>query len=379
VVTVTALPSSGFTFSNWSGNHTGTANPTTITMNANKTFAANFIQSLVPLTGWVSGMTNTKVSGINRLMTVMVMGESSGDFSATSVTYGGQPMIKRSEKPFFVSGNRTYAAMFTLSETGVSAATSGDIAVNWSTSPSSGSAVYSVLLAGVDQTNPVSIPVVPSAGLSGTSISTTPLLAGSGDMVIMCGATEGDTDITHNNGFTEQFEVSSSWGGATGGSKVGVGANETPSFTQSASGRMVLCAMVVKKAVSTSTYTAWLALNSPATGFATDTDKDGISNGLENVFGSNPKTYSSGLTLVSATASSVTYQHPLNPNIASDVSYSYEWSTDLIEWKASGATNTGGAIATINPSVPVSGIVTVTTTLTRGSTTKLFTRLKAVQ
>jgi hypothetical protein len=127
------------------------------------------------------------------------------------------------------------------------------------------------------------------------------------------------------------------------------------------------------------TFDDWLALNAPATGFATDSDYDGISNGVENVFGTDPNTYSAGLTQVSATATSVTYKHKLNPTIASDVTYDYQWSTDLIEWKSTGETNTGLVTATIVPSAPVADEVTVVTTITAGSTTKLFTRLFAVK
>ena len=42
VVTLTAVPNSGWKFDNWSGDLTGSANPDTITMNANKTVTANF-------------------------------------------------------------------------------------------------------------------------------------------------------------------------------------------------------------------------------------------------------------------------------------------------------------------------------------------------
>jgi autotransporter-associated beta strand protein len=127
------------------------------------------------------------------------------------------------------------------------------------------------------------------------------------------------------------------------------------------------------------TYADWLAANAPATGFETDTDKDGIPNGVENVLGSNPNTYNSGLTEVSSTTNSVFFQHTLNPTVASDVSYSYQWSTDLVEWKASTETNTGGTTVTINPSAPALGVVTVTITITDGPSAKLFGRLIAVK
>jgi len=127
----------------------------------------------------------------------------------------------------------------------------------------------------------------------------------------------------------------------------------------------------------TNTFASWLASNPPATGFDTDSDKDGIPNGVENVLGGNPNAYNTGLTDVSSTANSATFKHLLNPAVASDVSYSYQWSTDLTEWKAAGQTNTGGTTATIVASAPAGGVVTVTMTITGGPATKLFGRIIA--
>jgi gingipain R len=45
VVTLTAVPDSGWKFDNWSGDLSGSTNPTTITMNANKTVTANFSET----------------------------------------------------------------------------------------------------------------------------------------------------------------------------------------------------------------------------------------------------------------------------------------------------------------------------------------------
>ncbi|MEY3895196.1 MAG: hypothetical protein RLZZ214_715, partial [Verrucomicrobiota bacterium] len=80
----------------------------------------------------------------------------------------------------------------------------------------------------------------------------------------------------------------------------------TYTFTES-DGRLV------KSAAPTNTYANWLTTNSPATGFITDSDNDGVANGVENVLGTNPNVYSAGLTDVSATASTATYKHTLNP------------------------------------------------------------------
>lgn len=56
VVTLTAVPGSGFMFSSWSGDLTGSQNPKTITMNGNKAVTAHFLDSAPPQ---ISGVTRT--------------------------------------------------------------------------------------------------------------------------------------------------------------------------------------------------------------------------------------------------------------------------------------------------------------------------------
>ena len=171
-----------------------------------------------------------------------------------------------------------------------------------------------------------------------------------------------DTNFTVT-GFTES--PAGTW------EKTDAGSNYT--FTEN-DGRLVKSAATI-----TNTYANWLTANSPATGFITDSDNDGVANGVENILGTNPNVYNTGMANVSSTTASATFTHTLNPTIASDVSYSYEWSTDLAEWKAGGASNTGGTTASISPSAPVSGVVTVTTAITSGPAARLFTRIKASQ
>lgn len=133
------------------------------------------------------------------------------------------------------------------------------------------------------------------------------------------------------------------------------------------------------KAAASSNYADWLTANPPASGFSSDSDNDGVPNALEHVLGSNPNAFNVGLSDLASTASSAIYTHTLNSTLASDMSYVYEWSTDLVEWKLSGVANTAGTTATIVPSAPVSGVVTVTTTINSGPAGKLFTRIKASQ
>jgi uncharacterized repeat protein (TIGR02543 family) len=69
VVTVTATPNSGWQFDGWSGDLSGSTNPTTITMNANKSVTATF--SEVSSTGTVGNTTvfgSTSVNGSRRAM-----------------------------------------------------------------------------------------------------------------------------------------------------------------------------------------------------------------------------------------------------------------------------------------------------------------------
>ncbi|MGD2093234.1 MAG: C1 family peptidase [Candidatus Aminicenantes bacterium] len=69
VVTLTATADPGWLFSNWSGDLTGSTNPTTITMNANKTVTATFIEE--GTTGTVGNETvfgSTSTSGYRRAM-----------------------------------------------------------------------------------------------------------------------------------------------------------------------------------------------------------------------------------------------------------------------------------------------------------------------
>jgi len=134
-----------------------------------------------------------------------------------------------------------------------------------------------------------------------------------------------------------------------------------------------------------STFASWMAgydfsafpgADLSATG---DADNDGITNLIEQVLGTAPNAATSGLTEVSATSNSVTFKHHLNPDLASDVTYSYQWSTDLGEWKASGASDTGGTTATITAGAPVADEVTVTATISAGPAARIFVRVVAVQ
>ncbi len=120
------------------------------------------------------------------------------------------------------------------------------------------------------------------------------------------------------------------------------------------------------------------------TGPNDDFDNDGLDNSVENVLGSNPSVSNTGLTAVSAAGSSFKFQHNQSNEIASDVTESYQFSTDLIEWKASGGT-TNGTTAIITEAIvtdtvaPGTDVIEVKVTVTSGPAVKVFARLVATQ
>jgi hypothetical protein len=131
------------------------------------------------------------------------------------------------------------------------------------------------------------------------------------------------------------------------------------------------------------TYATWIggypgvgSLN----GFDDDADGDGIPNGLENVFGTNPSSPNAGITNISRSGSALSFQHPQNASMAADVSAVSLWSTDLAQWHESGATSGGVTVNfTSAPNTPSAGITTETGAISGTVPAKLFVRMKALQ
>ncbi|NLW84237.1 MAG: cadherin-like domain-containing protein [Phycisphaerae bacterium] len=81
VVSLTAAPNTGYTFANWSGNATGTANPISITMDGNKAVTANFTQNTYTL-----GITATNGSVTKRVNGVITTATSFAHGTVVSLT-----------------------------------------------------------------------------------------------------------------------------------------------------------------------------------------------------------------------------------------------------------------------------------------------------
>jgi len=138
------------------------------------------------------------------------------------------------------------------------------------------------------------------------------------------------------------------------------------------------------------TYAAWIA-SYPGVGsqtaFDDDPDGDGIRNGLENYLGTDPGQPSGGgqgLTQVAGTPLKFTFRHTRSHTAATDVTAGYEWSPDLAQWYAAGATGNGVTVTLaptviINRAPPQNDEIEVTATVTGGSTEKLFVRLNVTR
>jgi len=136
----------------------------------------------------------------------------------------------------------------------------------------------------------------------------------------------------------------------------------------------------------TDTFASWIA-NFPGVGSLTgpldDPDFDGIPNVLEHVLGLAPDAPNGAPVSVSDSGpGTVTLVHSLAKELASDVTWEYEWSTNLADWalgggSLGGVTVTFGTVDVIDASDPVFDVVEVTATVTAGTANKLFVRIAA--
>lgn len=114
VVTVSATPNSGYTFGNWSGDLTGSVNPTTIMMNGNKTVTANFNAVTYTLTenSPNGSVTFTPPGGVYTSGQVVTV-SANPDSGYTFGSWSGDLTGSVNPTTIVMNGNKTVLASFT--------------------------------------------------------------------------------------------------------------------------------------------------------------------------------------------------------------------------------------------------------------------------
>jgi hypothetical protein len=115
-------------------------------------------------------------------------------------------------------------------------------------------------------------------------------------------------------------------------------------------------------------------------GVGDDADHDGIPNGVENLFGTDPSLSSQGITGISRSGNTVTFQHPQNATPASNLTATLRWSTDLSTWNNDGAAQ-GGTTVTFTriANTPAAGITSVSAIISGVVPAKFFADIKVSQ
>ena len=171
VVSLTATPDTGYSFTGWTGNATGTANPLTLTMNANKNVTAIF-QALPVLTSIVISPATASVNATDGLQ-----------FTAIALDQNGTPLSPQPAFTWSVDGGGTIASsgLFTA---GTDAG--GPFTVTTQSGAISGTASVSVTVLNA-----------PPTIVTPASASPSPVTASTATLMVLGSDDQGEPNLTY--------------------------------------------------------------------------------------------------------------------------------------------------------------------------------------
>lgn len=114
-------------------------------------------------------------------------------------------------------------------------------------------------------------------------------------------------------------------------------------------------------------------------GFELDLDNDGLSNGVEAWFGTDPRASNPGLVELATNGLTTTFRHPRNPQPPADLTGSYEWSTDMATWYVGNGIAGPSGGTTVNIVASPSQHATTVTATSSQALPRLFLRARATK
>jgi hypothetical protein len=131
-------------------------------------------------------------------------------------------------------------------------------------------------------------------------------------------------------------------------------------------------------------YNSWIG--DPALGiapadrdFSRDLDGDGLTNGVEAWFGTDPRAFTAGLADLGTNGTTTTFTHPRNPQAPGDLAGSYEWSPNLVDWYAGNGVDGPAGGSTLSISAAPEGSHTTVTATASAPVARLFIRARVTR
>ena len=187
---------------------------------------------------------------------------------------------------------------------------------------------------------------------------------------------DGQSQATDANGLSESYVTFSDLQTDGSGNLV------VTTYDVAGNGTSVLSALQLT-ATSDATYSNWASeyglTGSDALVEADVIDRDGIPNAVEAWFGTDPTLSSPGLSIATIGQTTTTFSHPQNANPPSDLTGSYQWSTNLVDWYACDGVDGPVNGSTITALPNTVGDTTTVTTTSSESLDRFFLRVVVEQ